>query len=152
LLEALRVRLAPSRAAGFYPGRLDYGCSRPLTKALSTLGRWPAGRIAALDLKRRFGALGLWWLNHNASPACHADRRPKVLPSYCTECLREQTLRGELAHLRAKWAPAFLTHCPQHRGLQRFCWPDCREPATMFAPQASIPTSRARAWHPRHWL
>jgi hypothetical protein len=64
----------------------------------------------------------------------------------------EQTLRGELAHLRAKWAPAFLTHCPQHRGLQRFCWPDCREPATMFAPQASIPTSRARAWHPRHWL
>lgn len=61
-----------------------------------------------MDLKRRFGALGLWWLNHNASPACHADRRPQVLPTYCTECLREQTLRGELAHLCAKWAPALV--------------------------------------------
>jgi hypothetical protein len=48
LLDALRVRLAPSRAAEFYPGRLDYGCSRP-DQALSTLSRWPAARIAALD-------------------------------------------------------------------------------------------------------
>jgi len=36
LLEALRVRSAPSRTAEFYPGRLDDGCSRPLTRALST--------------------------------------------------------------------------------------------------------------------
>ena len=87
LLEALRVRLAPSRSAEFYPGRLDYGCSRPLTKALSTLSRWPAARIAALDLKRRFGTLGLWWLNHDANhdvfPFSRAKHRPQVLPSYC---------------------------------------------------------------------
>jgi hypothetical protein len=131
LLEALRVRLAPSRAASFYPGRLDYGCSRPLTQALATLSRWPAERIAALDLKRRFGALGLRWLNHDVSPFSHAKHRAQVLPSYCAECLREQTLRGEPAHLRAEWALAFLTHCPQHRGLLQFCCPDCRELDTM---------------------
>ena len=108
---------------GFYPARLDYGCSRPLTKALSTLSRWRAARIAALDLKRRFGALGLWWLNHDASPVCHANRRPQVLPSYCTECLREQALREEPAHLRAEWALAFLTHRPQHRACCGFVAP-----------------------------
>ena len=124
LLEALRVRSAPSRTAEFYPGRLDYGCSRPLTKALSTLSRWPAARIAALDLKRRFGTLGLWWLNHDVSPFSHTKHRPQVLPSYCAECLREQTLRGEPAHLRTEWALALLTHCPQHQGLLRFCCPD----------------------------
>jgi hypothetical protein len=93
------VRLAPSGLGGrvFYPGRLDYGCSRPLTKALSTLGRWPAARIVALDLKRRFGALGFWWLNHDASPACHADRRPQscpaIAPSACASRLSGESRR-----------------------------------------------------------
>ena len=60
LLEALRVRLAPSRAAEFYPHRLDYGCSRPLTKALSTLSRWSAAR----------GGFSL--LEHLQRGSCHA--------------------------------------------------------------------------------
>src|SRR5205823_616273 len=57
--------------------------------------------------------------------------RPQLLPSYCAECLREQTQRGQPAHLRAEWALAFLTHCPQHHGLLRFCCRDCRDVATM---------------------
>ena len=68
---------------------------------------------------------------NDASPFAPAKHRPQVLPGYCAECLREQTLRGEPAHLRAEWALAFLTHCPQHRGLLRFCCHDCRELATL---------------------
>lgn len=136
LLEALRVRLAPLRAAEFYPRRFDYGCSRPLTEALSTLGRLPASRIAALDLKRRFGALEFGWFNHDTTRFYDAKNRrlpqPQILPSYCAECLREQTQRGEPAHLRAEWALAFLTHCPQHPGVVlRFCCRTCRDVATM---------------------
>jgi hypothetical protein len=64
LLDVLRVRLASSpRAGSFYPSRLDYACSAPLIKALATLSRLPASRIAALDLRQRFRALELWWFN-----------------------------------------------------------------------------------------
>jgi len=36
--------------------------------------------------------------------------QPQILPGYCIHCLREQTQRGEPAHLRAEWTLAFLTH------------------------------------------
>jgi hypothetical protein len=135
LLELLRVRLALPRAGEFYAGGLDYACSGPVLKALSSLSRLSTSRIAALSLKRRFGPLGWFWLSHDPYPFYNAQYRqrlrPQLLPSYCAECLREQTRRGQPAHLRAEWALAFLTHCPRHRVGLWSCCPDCRDMASM---------------------
>ena len=109
LLELVRVRLAPPRAGAFYAGGLDYACSGPVLKALCGLSRLSPSRVAALSLRRRFGPLGWFWLSHELDP-CHDARhrpmfRPKLLPSYCAECLREQTQGGQPAHLRPKHQP-----------------------------------------------
>ncbi len=136
LLDVLRVRLASSpRAGSFYPSRLDYACSAPLINTLATLSRLPASRIAGLDLRRRFRALELWWFNHETNLFYDAKNRlipqPQILPGYCVHCLREQTQRGEPAHLRAEWTLAFLTHCPQHRDVLWSCCSDCRDVASL---------------------
>jgi hypothetical protein len=135
LLEVLRARLAPPRAGECYAGGLDYACSGPVLKALCGLSRLSPPRITALSLRRRFGPLGWFWLSHEPDP-CHDAHhrrmfRPQLLPSYCAECLREQTQGGQPAHLRAEWALAFLTHCPRHRVGLWACCPDCREMASM---------------------
>ena len=103
LLDVLRVRLASSPRAGSF--------------------------------RRRFRALELWWFNHETNLFYDAKNRlipqPQILPGYCVHCLREQTQRGEPAHLRAEWTLAFLTHCPQHRDMLWFCCSDCRDVVSM---------------------
>ena len=51
--------------------------------------------------------LELWWFNHETNLFYDAKNRlipqPQILPGYCVHCLREQTQRGEPAHLRAEW-------------------------------------------------
>jgi TniQ len=135
LLDLVRVRLALPRAGECYAGGLDYACSGPALKALSSLSRLSPSRVAALSLKRRFGPLGWFWLSHDPYPFYNGQYRrifrPQLLPSYCAECLREQTQRGQPAHLRAEWALAFLTHCPRHRVGFWACCPDCRQVASM---------------------
>ena len=62
-------------------------------------------------------------------PAYSVNRRSCL--AYCVHCLREQTERGEPAHLRAEWTLAFLTHCPQHRDVLWSCCSDCRDVASL---------------------
>jgi TniQ protein len=158
LLELVHQRLALLRAGPFDAGRLDYACSGPLLKTLSTLSRLPATSIAALSLKRRFGALGLFWFNHDTYLFYNAQHRliprPQILPSYCAECLREQAQQGQAAHLRVEWALAFLTHCPRHRLGLWSCCPDCRDMASMGwgLGRGQPPTRGCRRCALRPWI
>jgi len=106
------------------PWSLDYGLPSAVLLALSKFCRIREGQIRSLDMQQQLPGLKPDWLSC-ASPSAPMPLfmpTTRVESGSCIQCIRNQILRQEPAHLLAEWGLAFLTHCPKHA---EFLHPSC---------------------------
>jgi hypothetical protein len=125
LLEALLER---------YPGLrssrevcLDHGLPPAWCQALAKWSRLDEAQIHALDLGRWFPGRDLSWFSRRwdlSGKPDSAEGSPWwTAAKFCLRCVRQQVRARFPLHRLPEWAPAFVTHCPEHFGepLRQHC-------------------------------
>lgn len=118
LLAALVDRYPELRCSGEVC--LNCGLPPAWSRALAEWCRLDESQIQALDLKQRYPGRGLSWFSHRRAlpnnSGLAAGSPWLASPKFCARCVQQQARAGQPIHRRTEWAPAFMTHCPEHFG------------------------------------
>lgn len=106
---------------------LDHRLPPAWCQALAKWSRLDEAQIHALDLWRWFPGRDLSWFSRRWDLSGKPDRAEGspwwTAAKFCLRCVHQQVRARFPVHRRPEWAPAFVTHCPEHFGepLRQHC-------------------------------